>query len=436
MNTLKQKIKKRISDQGLTKTNLGSSFTQPKVNRVNPVNLTLDSKNTLPLAKKGQQKGKSKTEARKLAYGNQRLSQEELAYLTKNPFLQQSLIVDSRFSVNPLSSQAEIQYQSLKQRQSLSALKQSPQLSVESSKTGVLTQTSAQPKFGLLKTNNGRDFVHPHNYASILGYRKKALVVNPSVSLHGIRRVLHYLKTVTHLSSTQVNTGVSSLSAELIVVIDGSQRTSHSKPSLKQPKAELNSKPEVMLKGKTTRLSKSKKGVLSAASLLDYSLSAFSAGGLYKLPGLIIVFKTHKETLSYLAQKPASFNRRVTTAFENPQTKVKLNGAINHSTLPVCGVLMLNPAKSILSSFADSLSGNLNKKRKGTAMTSAGNAIGRLCSKKGIPLISLCDVASPINFCTYPIFCDTRNVKSIYYVLDLLVYGLNQLKAETSSRSS
>lgn len=130
------------------------------------------------------------------------------------------------------------------------------------------------------------------------------------------------------------------------------------------------------------------KGQLSSTALIAYSLAR-----LQEFSGIKISVKTTKETISSLA-----------TSTDNS----------------IVSVMMISPAKSLLSTLADNL---LKKDKK----TSAGNAVGTLCAKKGIPLIGLCDISSPVNYYTYPIVCDTRNVKSIYFVFDLLTYGLNQM---------
>lgn len=226
--------------------------------------------------------------------------------------------------------------------------------------------------------------VHPHHYSNILGYRKKSVVVNPNITLQGVRRVLHYLKTIIKVTSFSESIdfnkveGVDSLSqrqvAELIVVVESS-----------------------MLSDTTNENAQA-----SAAALISHSLLR-----LQEFSKLKVTVKTAKETISYLASS---------------EVKTSLKGAFE---VTVCGVLILNPAKSVLGSLADTLFNQTNKKDK---KMSAGNAIGSLCAKKGIPLISLCDVSSPVSLCTYPIVCDTRNLKSVYLVLDLLTYGLNRLK--------
>jgi len=215
-----------------------------------------------------------------------------------------------------------------------------------------------------------RNKVHPHHYSNILGYRKKNVVVNPNVTLQGIRRVLHYLKTIIQVTSSKVN-AFKETPAELIILVESSVRTDAVKENTQA----------------------------SSAALIAYSLLR-----LQDFNKLKITTKTAKETISYLASASS-------------KSTIKKN---------ICGILILNPAKSILGNLADTLFNQTNKKDK---KISAGNAIGALCAKKGIPLISLCDIASPINLYTYPIVCDTRDVKSIYLVLDLLTYGLNRLKA-------
>lgn len=217
--------------------------------------------------------------------------------------------------------------------------------------------------------------VHPHHYSNILGYRYKNTIINPSITLHGVRRVLHFLKNVI-----QVKNAGAELNAH-------AHAEGHALLKSEKPKGTLDL--IVVIESSVLNVGSQDKAQVSSASLVAYSLLR-----LQQFSGLKILPKTTKETIRYL-----------TTG----------------ETTNLCGVLMLNPAKSVLGSLADTLFNKKNKK------LSAGNAIGTLCSKKGIPLISLCDISSPLTLCTYPIICDTRDIKSIYYVFDLLTYGLNQL---------
>lgn len=238
--------------------------------------------------------------------------------------------------------------------------------------------------------------VHPHNYNNILGYRKKNdsgdLIVNPNITIQGIRRVLHFLKTLINIKKgSSGNTSrksnlnsvhtASSMSIktepfELIVVIESATKTRSQQLAI-GGESKVDSKP-------------------SSTDLLIYNILRLKTFATLK-----ITVKTAKETISYLAQP----------------------GGVNQSK-NLCGVLMLNPAKSVLGTLADNLFNQTNKKNR---KLSINKAIGVLCSKNGIPLISLCDISSALNFYTYPIICNTRNIDSIYYVFDLLTYGINQL---------
>jgi len=224
--------------------------------------------------------------------------------------------------------------------------------------------------------------VHPNNYLSVLGYRNNKVILNPNVTLQGIRKCLHYLKNVIETKSLHTTSP-----SELIIVLESSLLN-----SLSLQYKSSNNKESVKPKKKVQNQIK---GVCGSTDLLAYSLLRLQKAHLNKLK---ITLKSAKETLSYLSS---------------------LNKNTNKEKL--CGVLMINPAKSLLGNLADSIFNQQSKKM------STGNAIGSLCATKGIPLISLCDIVSPLQFCTYPIMCDTRNIKSIYTIFDLLTYGLNQI---------
>lgn len=284
--------------------------------------------------------------------------------------------------------------------------------------SNVSTHSFAEPKVEKLI-----DTVNPQNYLSVLGYRNSKILLNPNVTFQGVRRFLLYLKKVIQLRC-EANNLTAQAPLELIVVLESVLLNSLSSQYLSSAVAN----PEGVLRScdlKTTGLnfvqaniSKSfssnlLKGVSGSTDLLLYSLLRLQHEHSKSLrKTLKITLRTPKETISYLS----SLNK-------NKQDGGKL-----------CGVLMLNPTKSLLSTLADRIFNQVSNSTKSRRNTNF--AVGFLCAKKGIPLISLCDVASPINFCTYPIFCDTRNIKSIYSVIDLITYGLNQLISDSCTKTA
>lgn len=227
--------------------------------------------------------------------------------------------------------------------------------------------------------------IHPDNYLNVLGHRNNKVVLNPNVTLQGIRRCLHYLKNVVEVKNNVKG------SSELIIVLESSLLN-----SLSLQYKSLNKKEN--LNKSLDKKNSQTKGFCGSTDLLAYSLLRLQKTHLSKLK---ITLKSAKETLSYLSEMNKNSNKH-----------------------KLCGVLMINPAKSLLGNLADNI---FNQTSKKTKKVSTGNAIGSLCATKGIPLISLCDVVSSLQFCTYPIICDTRNINNIYVVFDLLTYGLNQI---------
>jgi len=241
-----------------------------------------------------------------------------------------------------------------------------------------------------LRESLGNLGVHPHNYDSLLGYRSGVPIVNNQKTLQGIRRVLNYLRKVSLAKKDSTNP------MELLVILDNL-------PNLDTAEGQNN-----------------------YLSLLSLSIARIKP-----LPSLVILPKTTKEAISYLTSrasipmeslslqkgvKKGDFHTRKNLSLTSPGTNPE----------NLCGVLMINPAKSKLSDLANLV---FTKGKKGKGMSSAQSglgAIGSLCAKKGIPLISLCDISSPLTYCTYPIICNTRNLSEVYFVLDLLSYGLNQ----------
>lgn len=312
------------------------------------------------------------------------------------------------------------------------------------------------------------NLAHPQQYSNLLGYRTTNAVVNPYVTLQSIRRFLHYLKNVLSVDllktdNIALNRRLSNspsqgpVSSELIIVLESSLLSSLSKQyvaSIKtiakqsapfarpQPKVaskvESNKASTTAGKDSDGRLNYQKLDVTNGANK-QKNMTAYSKSGatdllfycLLRLLGpalalnesvvhpsgqlvkgektqcgnLKISLKTAKETISYLAQSRPDL-------------------ATQKTDVELVGVLMISPAKSVLGTLASQIftSNGSNHKKLSTA-----NALGLLCSKKGIPLISLCDITSPVNFSTYPIICDTSNINSLYVVFDLLTYGLNKL---------
>ena len=280
-------------------------------------------------------------------------------------------------------------------------------------------------------------YVHPENYSSIIGYRKQRTligdqdprsgsqsgvqsnvksgvqslqgsqkgfresaepVIDPNVTLQDIRRVLHYFNSLKKAGNAwnrvvtkdqlDVDKTRKALTEELEIIVVMESR---------------------VIGSDNARL---KKGV-SIIDLLKYNVNRLidpQRGGDSALPKITI--KTTKETISYLAKQPV-----LSSTVERGEFNKGL-------TLKPCAVLMINPARSTLGSLADTI---FMPALGGSKKLSAGNAIGALCGKKGIPLISLCDISSSNTYYTYPIHCDTRDIRNVYLVLDLLTYGLNRL---------
>jgi hypothetical protein len=272
----------------------------------------------------------------------------------------------------------------------------------------VLNQGLTSRVFGLypmafsedLRKELGNLGVHPHNYSSLLGYRKGVPVVNNQKTLQDIRRVLNYLKKVIH--SKIIDSVNPDSKMELLVILDNV-------PNLDTAEGQNN--------------------YLNLISLTLARINSLSSGG-----GLVILPKTMKDAIRYLtsratvpiiSSKPqklvySSLSKGSISSRKDPRTHDE-----GYNPENLCGVLMINPAKSKLSELANLVFAK-NGKNMSSAQSSLG-AIGRLCAKKGIPLISLCDLSSPLTYCTYPIICNTRNLSEVYLVLDLLSYGLNQI---------
>ncbi len=275
------------------------------------------------------------------------------------------------------------------------------------------TERKLKPIFGLhpikekVRENLGCLGVHPHNYDSLIGYRKGVPIVNNQKTLEGVRRVLNYLTKVINTPDLDL-TKENKSKMELLVILDNV-------PNLDTAEGQNN-----------------------YLSLLTITIARIKP-----LQNLVIVPKTMKEAIRYLTSRAtipmtSSNHDKVSLNMENRNqgqtsvdslghTRKKLNlTRVGTNPENLCGVLMINPAKSKLSDLAN-LVFSKNSSGKGVSSTQSSlGAIGSLCAKKGIPLISLCDVSSPLTYSTYPIICNTRNLSEVYLVLDLLSYGLNK----------
>jgi len=260
-----------------------------------------------------------------------------------------------------------------------------------------------------IRKNLGCLGVHPHHYDSLIGYRKGVPIVNNQKTLEDVRRVLNFLTKIINTPASSLTSSKSGEEAkmELLVILDNL-------PNLDTAEGQNN----------------------------YLSLLTITIARIRPLKNLVIVPKTMKEAIRYLTSKATIplFNSFPQPKFSPSETTYKKSGKLNLTrvgTNPenLCGVLMINPAKSKLAELANLVfSKNKSGKGKQSSDSSLG-AIGSLCAKKGIPLISLCDVSSPLTYCTYPITCNTRNLSEVYLVLDLLSYGLNQATTSLNGTS-
>lgn len=232
-------------------------------------------------------------------------------------------------------------------------------------------------------------FINSHHYADIFGYRHNKAILNPNITFQGIRRVLHYLKNVVDDLSLPLRD--SQEKKELIIVLDSNASVPSSSGSIGS-----NSRSPKTGGDSANRASQRTSTILFAYSILRLT----KIGEQPALANLQITLKTTKDVISYLSAEEKGATRP-------------------------CGVIMINPAKSALCTLADRIFGSARASNDRNRY--ATNSLGYLCAKKGIPLISLCDIASSVTYATYPILCDTRDIKSFYLVLDILSYGINQL---------
>jgi len=269
--------------------------------------------------------------------------------------------------------------------------------------------------------------VHPHNYDSLIGYRKGVPIVNNQKTLQGVRRVLNYLTQVINAKSTS----------------DGVSKTSYAATAIQKDEV---AKMELLVILDNVPNLDTAEGQNNYLSLLTLTIARIKA-----LQNLVILPKTMKEAIRYLTSRPtipmhheslSPASNRIgggeTSSRKNygdfSKKKLKLT-RVGTNAENLCGVLMINPAKSKLSELANLVfaKDSSGAKKNGKSAQSGLGAIGSLCAKKGIPLISLCDVSSPLTYCTYPIICNTRNLSEVYLVLDLLSYGLNHAASEAWS---